>query len=182
MAAAPDSARRIRATYDRVLAEGLRSDSISGASRDQIDAMAAAQRVASLPAALREVYGLIGARSGLWLAGSSFGTAMDGRTVKSHALASLGRLPNPFADAPGMYALVSHQASAFHVLDGADLDVDDPPVWLVAEEEAVIQAWDTVSAWFAATAPDVARYRERLEIMLELGDDPPRWAVHLRTS
>ncbi|MBC6458234.1 hypothetical protein HKK72_10025 [Actinomadura sp. HBU206391] len=179
MESTPYVTGRIHATFHQVLSDGLRPDAVSGASGEQIDEMAAAQGVKVLPAALRQVYRLIGTRSALWLAGSSFGTALDGGAVKSHALATLDRLPNPFADAQGMYVLVVHQAQTFHVIDGTDLTSGDPPVWLIAADEAVIRGWDSVSGWFAAMAPDVARYRERLQLMRRHGNPIPPWARHL---
>jgi hypothetical protein len=178
----PDVRERIRATFRQVLSDGLRPQAVAGASGDQIDHMAAEQGVKVLPGAVRDVYGLIGARSALWLAGSSFGTSLDGGAVKLHALSTLDRLPNPFADARGMYVLVAHQAQTFHVIDGTDLASDDPPVWLIAEDEAVVRGWDSVSAWFAAMAPEVARYRERLRFERRRGDAIPSWACHLDLS
>jgi hypothetical protein len=81
-----------------------------------------------------------------------------------------------------MYVLVAHQAHTFHVIDGTDLTSGDPPVWLIAEDEAVIRGWDSVSVWFAAMAPDVARYRERLRLMRQRGNATPPWARHIHES
>jgi hypothetical protein len=53
------AADAIRATFQRVISEGLRVESVTGASDDQIDAMAAAQGAAHVPAAVREALRLI---------------------------------------------------------------------------------------------------------------------------
>ncbi|GAA2081460.1 hypothetical protein [Actinomadura alba] len=179
MESTPEAMERIHATFRRVLSDGLRQDAVSGASGEQIAGLAAAQSVTNLPGALHQVYHLIGARSALWLAGSPFGTALDGRAAKSRALATLARLGDPFADASAMYVLVAYGERTFHVIDGPDLSTDDPPVWLISEDEAVIRGWDAVSEWFSAMAPDVGLYRERLHLMRQSGDPAPPWARHL---
>ncbi|MFI9817837.1 hypothetical protein [Saccharothrix variisporea] len=50
---------QIRATFDRVLAEGLKAESVAGTSDEQIDAWAAAQGVDTVPAAVR-IVGVVG--------------------------------------------------------------------------------------------------------------------------
>ncbi|GAA3892787.1 hypothetical protein GCM10022243_67190 [Saccharothrix violaceirubra] len=159
-----------------MVADGLRRDSFQGASDERIDRMAAEQGVARVPEAVREVLRLIGIRSGLWLAGTAFGVEEMTGERKRHAIASLGGLDHDLVDAEGLLALTAHQGYAYHVVDGADLDRDDPPVWSVVEGESVTKAWDSVSRWFAATAPDVADLRDVLDVMAEMGKNLPAWA------
>ncbi|XVV01535.1 hypothetical protein ACQPW3_29630 [Actinosynnema sp. CA-248983] len=60
---------RIRATFDRVVSEGLKAESVAGAFDEQIDAWAAAQGVTTVPAAVREALRIVGVTRGLRLAG-----------------------------------------------------------------------------------------------------------------
>ncbi len=177
----PSANDRVRAVFDRVAADGLRRDSVQGASDEQIDRMAAEQRVARVPEAVREVLRLVGVRSGLWLAGTAFGVDAMTSERKRHAIASLGGLDHDLADPDGLLALTAHQGYAYQVVDGADLDQDDPPVWSVVEGEAVTRSWGSVSQWFAATAPDVADLRDVLEVMEEMGKSLPAWAQDIES-
>ena len=170
------ASERIHAVFDRVVRDGLRRGSVQGASDEEIDRMAAGQGVDRVPGAVREVLRLMGVHSGLWLAGTAFGVDEMTGERKRHAIAALGRFDHAVADPDGLLVLTAHQGYAYQVVDGADLDQDDPPVWNVVEGEEATRAWDSVSRWFAATAPDVAELRDVLEVMEELGDRPPAWA------
>ncbi|HEX6355738.1 hypothetical protein [Actinophytocola sp.] len=174
-----DPAQRIRAAFDETIADGLRADSVAGASDEEIDEMAASQGAAAVPAAVREVLRLVGRQHGLWLAGSTLGITL-GDGAKSGALATISSLGDPLRDSTGSLVLVEHGAYTYHIIDGADLDSDNPAVWLVTEGEQVTRQWDSVTSWFEAISPDVERYRERLEIMRETGDDfLPAWVQYI---
>jgi hypothetical protein len=167
---------RIDAIFERVCANGLRRGSVAGASDDQIDQMAAEQGVDRVPEAVREVLRIMGVRSGLWLAGTAFGVEAMTAERKRHVVATLTNLEHELVDPRGLLALTAHQGYAYHVVDGADLDQDDPPVWDVVEGEGARRAWDSVSGWFASTAPNVADLRDMMEMMEEMGKQPPKWA------
>ncbi len=170
---------RIDAIFDRVCANGLRRGSVVGASDDQIDQMAADQGVERVPEAVREVLRIMGVQSGLWLAGTAFGVDAMTAERKRHVVATLGGLEHELADPRGLLALTAHQGYAYHVVDGADLDQDDPPVWDVVEGEGARKAWDSVTDWFAGTAPNVTDLRDMLEMMEEMGKQPPKWAEYV---
>jgi hypothetical protein len=176
------AADAIRATFHRAISEGLKPGAMAGASDDQVDAMAAAQGAAHVPAAVREVLRLIGLVHGLWLAGSSLGATVVGRKAKQNALATLaGRDRNPLADAEGMLVLIEHQAYTYHVVDGADLDQPDPPVWVITEGEEARKYWPSVTNWFEGTEPSVKKYRSRLRLMRQIGiTSTPPWAEFIR--
>lgn len=87
-------------------------------------------------------------------------------------MSALSALDNNFKDAAGMLVMSSHQGYAYYVIDGADLGVDDPPVWDVVEDVNAGNGWMSVSNWFAATAPDAEDLRDRMESMAEMGDQP----------
>ncbi|GGU51067.1 SMI1/KNR4 family protein [Lentzea flava] len=167
---------RIDAIFDRVCAAGLRRGSVVGASDDEIDQMAAEQGVDRVPEAVREVLRIMGVQSGLWLAGTAFGVNAMTAERKRHVVATLNQLDHELADPRGLLALTAHQGYAYHVVDGADLDQDDPPVWDVVEGEGARKAWDSVSDWFAGTSPNVTDLRDMLEMMEEMGKQPPKWA------
>ncbi|GAA2695392.1 MULTISPECIES: hypothetical protein [Actinosynnema] len=162
--------------FEQVVRAGLRRDSVVGASDEQIDLMASAQGVAHVPEAVREVFRLVGVRSGLWLAGTAFSVNSITGETKQQVLASLGHLEHDLVDPGGMLVLTAHQAYAYQVIDGADLGLDDPPVWSVVEGERVVRAWESTSDWFARTAPDIPDLLDVLELMEDLGKQPPVWA------
>ncbi|MEV5646851.1 hypothetical protein AB0L57_01255 [Nocardia sp. NPDC052254] len=175
-----EPARLIREIFAAAVSDGLHPDSVRGASDAQIDAWATEQGARAVPLAVREVLRLLGREHGLWLAGSSFGVHAVRGEAKNHFFATLSTLGDPLDDPEGALVLVDHQSYTFHVVDGAETDLPDPPVWLVTEAETAEKRWDTVSFWFQAVTPDVARYRERLEIMQELGHGRiPGWARHI---
>lgn len=167
---------RIAAIFDSVCENGLRRGSVVGASDDQIDQMAAEQGVDRVPEAVREVLRIMGVQSGLWLAGTAFGVDAMTAERKRHVVATLNQLDHDLSDPRGLLALTAHQGYAYHVVDGADLDQDDPPVWDVVEGEGARKAWDSVTNWFAGTAPNVTDLRDMLEMMEEMGKQPPKWA------
>lgn len=174
-----DPAQQIRAAFDETIGEGLRADSVAGASDGEIDEMVTAQRAAAVPDAVREVLRLIGREHGLWLAGSSLGIGLR-ETAKNGALALLRSVGDPLGDSSGALVLVEHGAYTYHVIDGADLDSNDPAVWLVTEGEQATRQWASVTEWFEAICPDVERFRERLEMMRESDDSfLPAWARHI---
>lgn len=174
----------VRATFERVVSEGLRAESVAGASDEEIDAMAAAQGVDRVPAAVREVLRHIGAKNGLWLGGTALGVHRIGEKQKRNALATLTQLgENPFADAEGMLVLTEHQAYTYDVVDGADLDQPDPPVWVISEGEYAKVLWPGVTNWFEGNAPSVAEYRSRLRVLRGLGKTRlPAWAADIRVD
>ncbi|MEV5719289.1 hypothetical protein AB0L41_35845 [Amycolatopsis mediterranei] len=162
------------------MSDGLRADSVRGASDAEIDDWAAEQGARAVPVAVREVLRLIGRDHGLWLAGSSLGVGAVRREAKNHLLATLTTMNDPLEDPEGALVLVEHQSYTFHVVDGGKIDLPDPPVWLVTEGEGAEEQWESVSFWFRAITPDVARYRERLEVLRELGRRRiPDWAQYI---
>ncbi|MFJ7212370.1 hypothetical protein [Amycolatopsis sp. NPDC098790] len=175
-----DPAERIREIVAAAVSDGLRADSVSGASDDEIDAWAAEQGARAVPPAVREVFRTIGREHGLWLVGSSLGVHAVRREAKNHLLATLPTLGDPLEDPEGALVLVEHQSYTFHVVDGVELELPDPPVWLISEGEPAEKQWASVSHWFRTITPDIARYRERLEVMQELGRKRiPDWAQYI---
>ncbi|MFJ6675388.1 hypothetical protein ACIQMJ_30155 [Actinosynnema sp. NPDC091369] len=169
----------IRATFEKVVRDGLRRESVAGADDREIDRMAADQGVAAVPVAVREVLRLIGRRSGLWFPGTDFGVGLVTGRTKQDARAALEGLSHEVRSPDGIFVLSAHQGHTYHFIDGADLGMDDPPVWVVTEHEEVVRDWGSTTEWFAAMDPDVEDYREMLEMMTELGRQPPGWAEDL---
>ncbi|MBF6170057.1 hypothetical protein IU476_01110 [Nocardia blacklockiae] len=178
-----EGAERVRAIFTSAVSDGLRPESVSGASDEDIDAWAGEQGARAVPAAVRAVLRLIGRNHGLWLPGSSLGVDQVSRQAKSHLLATLPTWGAPLDDPEGSLVLVEHQSYTFHVIDGPDLGLDDPPVHLLTEGEDPEKPWASVSFWFRAITPDIARYRERLEVMRELGRHRlPHWARYIEPA
>ncbi|MER7963692.1 hypothetical protein [Streptomyces ardesiacus] len=179
-----EAMKDIRTVFESVIADGLRRESVEGATDAEIDTALAAQGVADAPSAVREVLRLVGRSPGLWLAGSGFGVRAMTSAMKAHALATLDALPgHGIRDPASALVLVEHQAYAYHLIDGADLKKPDPPVWLVTEGETAVAdaAWPSTAQWFRWAAPDMSRFRERLEVLRETGERRlPAWAEDMR--
>ncbi|MFI9506961.1 hypothetical protein [Nocardia sp. NPDC052566] len=158
----------VRSIFEGVVADGLRRGSVRGASDPEIGRFAAAQGLTSVSVAVREVLRLIGAQQGLWSTGSDFGVIGVASDAKSCTVEALSALDNDFKDLAGLLVLSSHQGYAYYVIDGADLGLDDPPVWDVVAGESAGNGWQSVSSWFAATAPDVEDLRDVMESMAEM--------------
>ncbi len=120
----------------------------------------------------------MGARPGLWLAGSTFGAGLRGADDKRYVQATAGAFEHAMTDPAGMFVIVAHQGYEFHAIDGCDLAAEDPAVWLISEGETMRAAWPSVNEWFRYWSPDIAEHRERLELMREIrpGGPLPGWA------
>ncbi|SNY81109.1 hypothetical protein SAMN04244553_2690 [Nocardia amikacinitolerans] len=167
---------RIRSIFESVIQNGLRRDSMVGATEDDIDRYAAEQGVSTIPAAVREILLWIGAVPGLWFIGTEFGTRSGiAAATKEHAVASLDGLQHDIRNPDGALVLTAHQAYAYHLIDGADLEADDPPVWEVVEKVST-RRWNSTSAWLEDMEPIIENYREKLEIYEEGNRSRPFWA------
>ncbi|PTM58495.1 hypothetical protein [Desmospora activa] len=174
-------ANRIRNRFQAAIDAGIKPESVSGSSDSEIDSMAHDQGVHRVPAAVREVLRLIGRKPGLWLAGSTFGTKSVRSKEKNYATLILARFDHSVGDAAEMLVLTSHGSYEYQFIDGVDLELDDPPVWRVVEGSEAARTWSSVTEWFNDITPDVAAYKERLEILREMGERClPPWAEDIR--
>ncbi|MFE3195483.1 SMI1/KNR4 family protein [Nocardia sp. NPDC059240] len=152
-----------------MIADGLKPESMTGATDHQIDAFANEQGVRDVPAAFRQVLRLIGVRRGLWFAGTAFGIGSIDGASKREALATLSRFTDPFTDSAGLLVLADHQAYQYYVIDGACLTEPDPAVWIISETDGVEQCWPSVTSWFDSADPDVGRYVKRMQMLRDHG-------------
>ncbi|MFI9509690.1 hypothetical protein [Nocardia sp. NPDC052566] len=160
-----------------MIADGLKLDTTTAATDGQIDAWAAAQGASTIPLAVREVLRLIGHRHRRWLAGSAYSLEGVDKQTKRSAIAHLAVMEHSMVDPAGMLVLVEHQAYEFYVIDGADLNEPDPPVWWISEQEAAEVGWSKVTDWFEAVAPNVKDDMARLELKRQSGRRiSPGWA------
>ncbi|MFC9435568.1 SMI1/KNR4 family protein [Nocardia sp. NPDC057030] len=159
----------IKSVFEQVVREGLDPGSVTGAADSDIDRFAAAQGVVCVPEAVREVLRLVGRRPGIWFAGTAFGVDSVGAGTKRQVVALLSDVDHELRDPAGMLVLAAHQGYSYHVIDGADLALEDPPVWEVEEPDEVYQGWSSVSAWFDGTKPSVSEYRAHLAAREMLG-------------
>ncbi|MFF0609156.1 hypothetical protein ACFYUD_10850 [Nocardia tengchongensis] len=81
----------------------------------------------------------------------------------SYCRRALGKLESPLGNASGILVLLEHQGYEFHVIDWRDLDLPDPPVWLVVEGKSAATHWPSVTDWFRFGAPNLMDYKFRLE-------------------
>ncbi|MCP9621019.1 hypothetical protein FOH10_26690 [Nocardia otitidiscaviarum] len=168
---------RIRSAFEEVLAQGLRRDSVRGATAAEIARYADRQQVAHVPAAVHEVFQLIGGEPGLWFDGTDFGveSGIDDTVKRGVVGQLLDRTEQQMRDPAGMLVLSAHQGYLFHGIDGPDLALDDPPVWEIGEGRAV-RRWDSTTAWFTEMEPLVESRRRELERYDREGRPRPSWA------
>ncbi|MGV9409182.1 SMI1/KNR4 family protein [Nocardia sp. NPDC003693] len=159
------------------MAAGISPDSVRGATDAEIDRFAARQGVTRVPSAVREILRLVGNGPGFWFDGAAVdlhggaGDAERARLAARIADHSTGGIRDPL----GMLVLTTHQGYRFHIIDGADLDRDDPPVWEFVEDEGT-QRWATTSEWFKDLAPRAESLRRQLEWREQEGQSRPEWA------
>lgn len=173
-----DAVSRVCEIFADVVAAGFRPETVEGASDDEIDHMAMAQGVRNVPAALREVLRLIGRKPGLWIAGSAFGVDEVDATVKQDALECLDEVDDhTMRDPQNLLAVLDAAGSSYLVVDGTDLELPDPPLWLLTEGGLVQKRCGSVTEWFAGVAEGVLESKARLVSRRERGKpDPAREA------
>lgn len=160
----------IREVYDQVLAGGLHADASEGADPIAIVRAADAQRAHRIPAAVEAVWRLVGGGgAGLWWTGSTTDVVDLDAEIKEMALEALDTAEGNLRDPKGMLVLLCHEAEEFHVVEGADLALPDPPVWRVVEGMPVERTWASVTEWFEQAARDVLAYRDFLRRVLAEG-------------
>jgi hypothetical protein len=173
-----DAESRVREIFATVVAEGFRVEMVEGASEEEIDRMAMAQGVRTVPAALREVLRLLGRKPSMWFAGSTFGVNGVDAAVKQDALDCLDEADEQtMRDPRNLLAVLDAAGSSYLVVDGADLDLPDPPLWLLTETGIVQKRWGSVTEWFAGVAEGVLESKARLASRRARGKpDPAREA------
>jgi hypothetical protein len=175
---AADAVSRVQQIFASVVAEGFRAETVHGASDEEIDRMAMAQGVSTVPASLREVLRLLGRDPAMWIAGSIFGVhAMDAQ-VKRDALDCVDDAEDhAMRDPQNLLVVIDAGDSAYLMVDGADTGLPDPPLWLVTEDGTVQKRWVSITDWFRDAAERVLEAKARLVSGRERGDpDPAREA------
>jgi hypothetical protein len=165
---------RIRAIFAEMVAAGYRAEMVEGASDEEIDAVAAAQGVAVVPAAMREILRIMGRRPGLLMAATLFGVETADPEVKEGAGWCLEEadergLPHGIRDPAGMLVIAAAHPESYSVIDGSDLAEPDPPVWVLVESGEVRRSRDSVTHWFAMVAEGLFDTKRRLADMRALG-------------
>lgn len=160
----------IQTAFEKLINDGLRRTAVVGATDDEIESFAAEQGFTQVPVSVRTVLRLIGAQPGMWWAGTHFGVYEVVGGHKQGAIAALDTVKHELRDPEGSLVLASRQGYAYFVIDGADLHLDDPPVWDVVEHEYALPGWTGVSTWFTATAPNIDCIRDDAEYFAEIGE------------
>ncbi|WP_433177217.1 hypothetical protein [Actinoallomurus sp. CA-150999] len=168
-------AERIHELAEEVFAAGLRRDSVAGAGDAGIDRFAAAQAVERVPPSVREALRIFGARHGLWLQFMDFGVEVVDAEAKARALTVLRDDGHEIRDPAGILVIAVDEGT-FYVLDGADLNLDDPPVWTFDDDGKPHNKWGSVSGWLNDVKPDIPRSRITLKTFLRQGRPLPPWA------
>jgi hypothetical protein len=175
--------RRIREIFDSVVADGMRPDAVAGASAAELSAWANSQGVSTLPDAVAEVFALVGVKPGPWWYGSTIAIPhLDGE-MKALALECLEYSEGELIDPEDMLVLLAHGGYEFHVIDGSDLNQEDPPVWRIVEGDPIERHWDSVTAWFTSAAVSVRAMQERVRrAVAEDSRNWPEWQRFFRLS
>ena len=171
-----DPAGEIRAILDRTTALGWKPETTSGATPDQIERFVSEQGATSIPAALHEVYRLVGQNPGLWVAGSTFGVIDTGKRLK---LEATSLLEDTDVDPSGALVMTGHGGYEYQFIPGHLTDASNPPVWMAREADdededetnPVVEVWPSVVAWFEFQAAEVLRWRETLAARPGSGDE-----------
>jgi hypothetical protein len=161
--------RRVREIFDRVVADGLRTDAVAGASEEQLREWAESQAVSTLSAAVAEVFGLLGVKQGPWWYGSMAAISRLDGEMKELALECLDFSEGELPDSQGMLLLLARGGYEFHVVDGTDVYLDDPPVWRIVEGNPIERRWSSVTVWFQSAAFSVQAMRERVQRTVRQG-------------
>jgi hypothetical protein len=171
---AADAVGRVRETFETVVAQGYRPETVEGATDEEIDRMAATQGVAALPASLREVLRLLGREPALWFPGAAFGVRSVDAAVKQDALDCLDETDeHAMQDPRNLLAVLDAAGSSYLVVDGTDLDLPDPPLWVLTETGTMQKRWESVTEWFANVAEGVLERKARLASRRARGKPDP---------
>jgi hypothetical protein len=169
-----DAVSRVREIFASVVAEGFRVEAVQGASDEEIDRMAMAQGVSVVPASLREVLRLLGRTPTMWFAGATFGVLSVDAEVKQDALDCLDETDeHAMRDPQNLLAVLDAASSSYLVVDGTDLELPDPPLWLLTETGTVQKRWASVTEWFANVADGVLEGKARLASRRARGKPDP---------
>ncbi|HEX6340843.1 hypothetical protein [Umezawaea sp.] len=165
----------IREVYDRTLAGGLRADASAGADPFAIVRTADAQGAKGIPAAVEAVWRLVGGggAGGLWWPGATTDVVDLDAEIKELALEALDTADGNLRDPKGLLVLLCREAVEFHVVEGSDLALPDPPVWRIVRDEPVERRWAAVTEWFAEAARGVLDHRDALRREIAEGGAEP---------
>ncbi len=151
---------RVHALFDDLVAYCMRADAVRGATDSEIAAMAHALGCRTIPVAVCAMLHLIGRDSGPFFGGAMFGVRYLSAADKAAALRYFADVDRPspeFRDPGGMLVLLHHGGYQTCVVDGADLHLADPPVWLLGEDE-LQRLWARTTDWFAGECDGVKLY------------------------
>ncbi|MFI9405275.1 hypothetical protein [Nocardia sp. NPDC052316] len=153
----------IRDLFDHAVSEGFRAETVEGASDVEINAMAAAQGVDMVPAAVREVLRILGRNAGSVLAGTVFGVRGPDADDKQGALWSLEEAAeHEIRDPAGLLVVSEAGGYSYVVIDGSDVGKPNPPLWEITESGVVTRRRESVTEWFSLLMDRVVQEKHRL--------------------
>lgn len=153
----------IRAEFDRLVTGGFRAELVEGALDSEIDEWARRQGVRTVPEAFREVLRLVGRQPGAFIAGTTFGIRGPDAFTKELAQAALNEADiHEIANPADLLVISEAGGYSFLVIDGADLNLPDPPVREVLESGSLPNKFDSVTELFGHLVDGLLDFRDRV--------------------
>lgn len=169
---------------DAVRTAFLDRETVRGATDADMDRLLSGQQLASLPSAADAVLRLVGGTKGPWFLGESLVLAdAEPAELKEQALDCYTRqVGSGLADAHGMLVLTCHDGTRYEVVDGRDLTLEDPPVWLLDHTGRLQESCPGVTRWFTDAASRVQHLSKDVARRTRQQRPAPPWARYFTIS
>jgi hypothetical protein len=162
---------------------GMRASAVRGATAEQISTLLQRQQVSAIPLAVRRIWELIGDEPGPFWRDSVCAVAGLDTATKESACGALASGRHDLTDPDGILVLLAHGGYQFEVIDGAQLHLPNPPVWLVCEGgEPLDRRWNSVTSWFRSGGRGVERAKLRFDEHTRRGGRDLRAEQHFEAT
>ncbi|MFC4493018.1 hypothetical protein ACFPA8_02565 [Streptomyces ovatisporus] len=162
----------------------LDREAVRGAEDAELERLVGGQQIDSLPAAADSVLRLVGGAKGPWFLGERLVMAdAEPAELKAEALGCYTRQNGTgLLDAPGMLVLTCHDGTRYEVVDGGDLALEDPAVWLLDDTGRLQRSSGSLSEWFTHAANRVVNLSKDVARRARQGRPTPPWARYFTIS
>ncbi|GGO52675.1 hypothetical protein GCM10012287_37500 [Streptomyces daqingensis] len=162
----------------------LDREAVRGAGDAELEQLVGGQRLDSLPAAAGSVLRLVGGAKGPWFLGERLVLAdADPGGLKEAALGcGTQETGAQLHDTAGMLVLTCHDGTRYEVVDGCDLSMADPPVWILDGTGDVQKSCGSLTEWFSRAADRVVNLSKDVARRARQGRPTPPWARYFTIS